>query len=125
MTNYIDGFVFPIRRDHVETYKTIVEQVADIWKEHGALSYQEYVGEDLNFEGTRTFPESLGADEDETIIFGWVIFDSRKARDLAHKKVAADSRMTDLVAPLMDPARMIFDASRMAHGGFQSLIKSS
>ena len=121
-TNYIDGFVLPIPRIHLDEYRRVVETVAKIWKEHGALAYFEYVGEDLKLEGTRSFPELIDAKEDEAIIFGWVVFDSREARDLANERVAKDPRMTNLIAPLTDSSRIIFDAKRMAYGGFESLL---
>lgn len=124
MKNYIDGFVFPIPQNHLNQYRQVAEKVADIWKEHGALSYFEYIGDDLKLEGTRSFTEFAEAKEDEVIVFGWVVFESREARDQANKMVAADPRMKDLVGPLTDPSRIIFDASRMVYGGFQSLVES-
>ena len=124
MSNYIDGFVFPIPKNHLHEYKSVAETVAEIWKEHGALAYFEYVGEDLKLEGTRSFPDFLDAKKDEAIVFGWVVFESRETRDLANERVATDPRMTDLIAPLTNPSRIIFDANRMVYGGFQSLIQS-
>ncbi len=123
MTNYIDGFVLPIPQIHLNEYKRVAETVAKIWKEHGALAYFEFVGEDLKLEGTRSFPEVVEAKEDEVIVFGWVVFDSREARDLANERVATDPRMTGLIAPLTDPSRMVFDAKRMVYGGFQPLVQ--
>src|SRR5262245_57697043 len=117
MAHYIDGFVLPIPRDRLNEYKRVVEAVAGIWKEHGALDYLEYVGDDLTLEGTRSFTDLAAATEDETIVFGWVVFDSREARDLANEKVAADPRMADLIDPLIDPSNPVFDAKRMAYGG--------
>lgn len=125
MTPYIDGFVLPVPRDQVETYRTVVEQVAEIWKEHGALDYSEYVLDDSTLEGIRTFTEIANAKEDEVVVFGWVAFESREARDLANEKVAADPRMPELVAPLTETARPAFDAERMAYGGFRSLLRGS
>ena len=122
MANYIDGFVFPLAKNHLTEYQRIAEQVAEIWKEHGALAYCEFVGDDLNMEGTLSFIQALGAKENETIIFGWVTFISKEVRDLANHRVATDPRMSELVGPLMNPSRMIFDASRMAFGGFKSFI---
>jgi uncharacterized protein YbaA (DUF1428 family) len=124
MAQYIDGFVLPIPRDRLNEYKRVVEAVAKIWKEHGALDYWEYVGDDLILEGTRSFTDLVAATEDETIVFGWVVFDSREARDLANEKVAADPRMAGLIDPLIDPSNPVFDAKRMAYGGFQSLVRS-
>ena len=125
MADYIDGFVLPIPRDRLNEYKRVVEAVAEIWKEHGALDYCEYVGDDLNRQGTRPFTDLVAATEDETIVFGWVVFDSREARDLANERVLADPRMADLIDPLIDPSNPVFDAERMAYGGFRSLVRSS
>ena len=86
MSNYIDGFVLPISRDCLDEYKRLVEAAAEIWKEHGALDYREYVGDDLVLEGTRSFNDLVAATEGEAIVFGWVEFDSREARDLAMKR---------------------------------------
>ena len=121
MADYIDGFVLPVPRDRLNEYKRLAEAVAGIWKEHGALDYREYVGDDLYLEGTRSFTDLVAATEDETIVFGWVAFDSREARDLANKKVAADPRIADLI----DSSNSGFDAKRMAYGGFQPLVRSS
>ncbi|MDJ0711872.1 MAG: DUF1428 domain-containing protein [Woeseiaceae bacterium] len=119
MANYIDGFVLPIPRARLDVYKRIVEAVAEIWKEHGALDYREYIGDDLSLEGTRSFTELSAASEGEAIIFGWVEFESRAARDIANEKVAADPRM----AKLVDTPDSGFDAERMAYGGFQSFVR--
>ncbi len=124
MSNYIDGFVLPVPRDHLNEYGRVASKVAEIWREYGALAYFEYVGEDLKLEGTRSFPELVGAKEDEAIVFGWVVFSSREARDLANQQVPADPRMVELIGPLTDPARMVFDAKRMVYGGFQSLVST-
>ncbi len=118
MTQYIDGFVLPIPRARLGDYQRVASAVAEIWKEHGALDYREYVGDDLVLEGTRSFTDVTGAIEDEAIVFGWVAFESREARDLANEKVAADPRMMDLV----DSSNTGFDAGRMAYGGFRPLI---
>lgn len=124
MTQYIDGFVLPVPRDQLNTYREVVGKVAAIWKEHGALDYLEFVGDDLNLEGTRSFTDIANAKEHEAIIFGWVAFESREARDLANKQVAADPRMTDLIDLLTEASRPIFDAERMVYGGFRSLVQS-
>ena len=125
MSNYIDGFVLPIPRDRLNEYRQVAESVAEIWKEHGALDYKEFVGDDLNLDGTRSFIDILAATENEAIVFGWVVFDSRKARDLANERVLADPRMAELIDPLLDPSSPVFDAKRMAFGGFQLLVGSS
>lgn len=125
VTHYIDGFVLPVPRDQLTMYRDVVEKVAEIWKEHGALDYCEYVSDDSNLEGTRSFTDVANAKENEAVIFGWVAFESREARDLANERVAADPRMIKLIDPLMNPSRPIFDAKRMVYGGFRSLVQLS
>lgn len=119
MAVYIDGFILPISRDRLDEYRCLVEAVAGIWKEHGALDYREYVGDDLVLEGTRSFNDLVAATKDEAIVFGWVEFDSREARDMANEKVAADPRMVDLVKSSFSG----FNAERMVYGGFQSFVR--
>jgi len=125
MTNYIDGFVLPVPRIHLSEYRRVAEKVAEIWKEYGAIAYFEFVGDDLSLEGTKSFIETVDAKEDEEIVFGWVVFPSKEIRDLANKKVPTDPRMTEIVAPLTNSEKLIFDASRMVYGGFKSLIQSN
>ncbi len=118
MDPYVDGFVFPVPRDRLAEYRRVAEAVAEIWKEHGALDYREYVGDDLKREGTSSFIDLVGATDEAAIVFGWVAFDSREARDRANEKVAADPRMADLV----ESSNTGFDPRRMAYGGFRSLL---
>ena len=120
MNQYVDGFVVPVSRDRLDEYKRVTEAAAKIWKEHGALEYCECVGDDLNVEGTRSFLDLTGAKEDETVIFAWVVFDSREARDSANEKIMADPRM----AELLDSSNPTFDDRRMAFGGFQRFIRT-
>lgn len=123
MENYIDGFVFPIPRVYLNEYQNVAAKVAEIWREHGAIAYLEFVGEDLFLEGTKSFVEAIDAKEDEEIVFGWIVFPSKEIRTLANKKVSSDPRITELVAPLTNPEKLIFDASRMVFGGFKPLVR--
>lgn len=118
MSRYIDGFVLPIPRARINDYQRVAEAAAEIWKEHGALEYWECLGDDLNCEGLRSFSELATATEGETVVFAWVVFESREARDAANAKICSDPRM----ATLVDPDNPIFDSSRMAYGGFKPLV---
>jgi len=124
MSNYIDGFVLPIPKVYLHEYKQVAEKVAEIWKEYGAIAYFEYTGDDMTLEGTVSFIDTVAAKEDEEVVFGWVVFPSKEVRDLANKKVPEDPRMAELVGPLTNPERLIFDANRMVYGGFKPLVQS-
>ena len=123
MANYIDGFVLPIPRNYINEYKKVATKVAEIWKEYGALSYFEFIGDDMFLEGTTSFIEAIHVKDDEEIVFGWVVFPSKEVRNLANKKVPEDPRMTELIAPLLNPEKLIFDANRMVYGGFKPLVQ--
>ncbi|MEL7499148.1 MAG: DUF1428 domain-containing protein [Planctomycetota bacterium] len=125
MNRYIDGFVLPVARKQLADYQNVSQQVAEIYKEHGALDYLEFVGDDMHRAGTRPFPEMITASEDEAVVFGWVVFESRAARDDVNRIVEADPRMATLIAPLLDPSKPVFDANRMAYAGFSPLVSST
>lgn len=120
MSHYIDGFAFPIAVDRLDEYRALAEAVAEIWQEHGALAYYEYTGDDMTLDGTRSFVDVLCASENETIVLGWVVFESREARDRANEKVATDPRMEQLVTSVDSG----FDPERMAYGGFRRFIQA-
>ncbi|MEM7279216.1 MAG: DUF1428 domain-containing protein [Pseudomonadota bacterium] len=122
MANYVDGFLLPVPLEHLETYRQVVTVVAEIWKEHGAIDYAEFVGDDLQSDGVRSFVDGANATKDEIVIFGWVTFASREARDLANEKVATDPRILELVDPLTQTVPPVFDPKRMCYGGFRSLF---
>ena len=123
MAEYIDGFVHPIPRKYVEEYKSAAQQILEIWKEHGAIDYKEFIGDDMSLEGTVSFTDILEISDDEIVVFGWVVFPSKEIRDLANKTVPEDPRMSKLIEPLVRPGKTIFNASRMVYGGFEALVK--
>ena len=118
MGRYVDGFVIPVRKDRIEDYRRIAEQAAPIWKEHGALDYWECVGDDLDVKDLVAFPQLAQAGPDETVVFAWVVFESREQRDQANAQIMADPRLNEMLAD--NPP---FDCKRMAYGGFKVLVR--
>ena len=123
MGRYVDGFVIPIAKDKVDEYQALVQITAQVWKDHGAAEYWECIGDDLESQtddGPKSFLQMAGASNDETVVFAWVVFESRQQRDEANAKIMADPRLSDL----MKPENQLFDCKRMAFGGFQVLIEA-
>jgi uncharacterized protein YbaA (DUF1428 family) len=118
MGRYVDGFVIPVSKDRIDDYRRVAEKAAVVWKEHGALDYWECVGDDLEGPEMVSFLRIAGANSDETVIFAWVVFESREHRDRANEKIMADPR----IAEMMDRDKPIFDYKRMAYGGFRELV---
>jgi len=118
MSNYVDGFVLAVKKDRLAEYKRMATKASKIWREHGALDYWECAGDDMEVKGMVAFPKLAKAKEDEVVIFAWVVFASRQARDKANKAIMADERL----ASMMDPKNPPFDCKKMAYGGFKVLV---
>jgi uncharacterized protein YbaA (DUF1428 family) len=117
MSRYIDGFVVPIPKARMEDYKKLARTAAAVWKEYGALEYVEAVADDVQVGELTSFPRSVQLKEDETVVFAYVVYESREARDRINAQVMADPRIAGT-----DPASMPFDGKRMIWGGFSAMI---
>jgi len=117
MPRYVDGYVMPLPKKHIETYRRIAQKAGKIWREHGALEYRECVGEDLKSKYGVPFPRLAKTKPNETVVFAWVVYKSRAHRDRVNAKVMKDPRLTG-----MDMKSMPFDMKRMTYGGFQVLV---
>ena len=115
---YVDGFVLPVPRRKIETYRRIARVAGRVWREHGALYYHEAVGEDLKVKWGRSFTQLARPRPGETVVFSWIVYKSRADRDRVNKKVMKDPRM----AKMMNPTKDIFDVKRMAYGGFKVIV---
>jgi uncharacterized protein YbaA (DUF1428 family) len=119
MAHYVDGFVTPVPIRNLDAYRRIAEQAGKIWLEHGALQFWECVGDDVKPGKVTSFPQSVQLKDDETVVFSWILYNSREHRDSVNAKVMEDPRMKDM----MDPKSMPFDGMRMFWGGFKSLVE--
>jgi len=118
MANYIDGFVFPIALTQIDEYRQLSSDVAAIWLEYGALKYQEFIADGSTHAQTLSFRHTLNPKSDETIIMGFIAFDSVDTRNSAHEHVTNDSRMKEI----MSKYQVEFEPERMAFGGFDNFI---
>ena len=113
---YVDGFVIPVPKDKLEAYKDMARLCATVWKEHGALASVECVGDDVPYGQLTSFPRAVQAKDDEVIVFSWIVYESRSARDQCMEKVMADPRLKDM------GKNSPFDGKRMIFGGFTPFL---
>ena len=115
---YVDGFVLPVPKKNLQAYRRMAQKAGRVWREHGALEYRECAGDDLNVKWGVSFPRRMKLKRGETVVFSWIVFQSRAHRDRVNAKVMKDARL----ANMMDPKSMPFDCKRMVYGGFKVLV---
>ncbi len=64
-----------------------------------------------------SFPLAVQRKDDEVLVFSWITWPSKQARDGGWKAAMAD--------PFMQPGanQMPFDGKRMIYGGFQMIVQ--
>src|SRR5688572_27096873 len=115
---YVDGFLLPVPKRNVATYRRMAQRAGKIWREHGAVEYRECVGDDLKNKWGAAFPKVARANNGETVFFSYIVFKSRGHRDSVNKKVMKDPR----IAKMMEDKKPPFDMKRMAYGGFRVVV---
>lgn len=113
---YIDGFVAAVPTANKAAYKKHAEDAAVVFKEHGALKLSECWGDDVPDGEVTSFPMAVKCRDDETVVFSWVVWPSREARNAGMEKAMTDPRLQPDVNP------MPFDGKRMIFGGFEMIV---
>jgi uncharacterized protein YbaA (DUF1428 family) len=62
------------------------------------------------------FRRAVQAKDDEAVVFAWIEYPSKEARDAAGKKIMSDPRMAAM------GKEMPFDGQRMIYGGFAPIL---
>jgi uncharacterized protein YbaA (DUF1428 family) len=116
--SYVDGFVAAVPTANREAFRKHAEESAVIFMEHGALKCVECWGDDVPEGKVTSFPMAVKREEGETVVFSWVLWASKEARDAGWARIMEDPRM----APDANP--MPFDAKRLIFGGFQPIVEA-
>ncbi len=111
--NYVDGFVLAVPTANREVYRKHAQLGATVFKRHGALRVVECWGDDVPEGKLTSFPMAVKCQADETVVFSWIVWPSRAARDEGMKNVMADPELH---------VTMPFDGKRMIYGGFQVIV---
>lgn len=116
---YVDGFVIPVPKKNLQAYRRMAAEGCKMWMQHGALDYKECVAEDMQNKWGMSFTSLIKPKPGETIVFSWIVFESRAARDRVNARVMKDPRMAEM------PQSMPFDMKRMVYGGFDVIVEAS
>jgi uncharacterized protein YbaA (DUF1428 family) len=117
---YVDGYVIAVPTTNKEKYREIAAKMAPIFKEFGALSVVECWGDDVPEGKVTSFPMAVKRTPDETVVFSWVTWPSKAARDAGNGKVMEDPRVKAFGGPQDAP----FDGQRMIYGGFEAIVEA-
>ncbi len=117
---YVDGFVVPVPKKKLDAYRRMARTAGKVWREHGALEFKECVADDVKPGKVTSFPQSVKLKKNETVIFAYIVYKTRKHRDKVLAKVMADPRLK----ASMDHKNMPFDGMRMFWGGFKVIVSA-
>jgi len=114
--SYVDGYLVPVPTENKEKYIEQAESMAKVFKEYGALEVCEHWADDVPEGEVTSFPLAVQCKEGEAVVFSWVVWPSKEARDKGWEQVMSDPRMN----PADNP--MPFDGKRLIYGGFSRII---
>lgn len=112
---YVDGFVAAVPTANKEKYLKHAKDAVAVFKDAGALKVVECWGDDVPDGEVTSFPLAVKRKEDETVVFSWIVWPSKEARNAGMGKVMADERMESNPMP--------FDGRRLIYGGFEMLFE--
>jgi len=118
MARYVDGFLLPLPKAKLAAYRRVATKAAKIWREYGALDYQECVGDDLDFPFGVSFTKAAKAKPDELVVFSYIVYESRAQRNRINAKIVKDPR----IAAMCNDKNAPFNPKRMAYGGFKVIV---
>jgi uncharacterized protein YbaA (DUF1428 family) len=111
---YVDGSLIAVPAANKAAYREMADKHAAILKEYGATRTVDAWGDDVP-DGTVTdYKGAVKAAPDETVVFSWVEWPSKEARDQGWQKAMADPRMKSIKMP--------FDGKRVVYGGFAPIL---
>jgi uncharacterized protein YbaA (DUF1428 family) len=113
---YIDGFVIAVPKANKQKFIDHAKAADAIFMEHGASRVLECWGEDVKSGKQTDFRRAVQAKDDEEVVFSWIEWPDKAARDAAMPKIMADPRLKPETNP------MPFDGMRMIFGGFEPVV---
>ena len=116
--SYVDGFLIPVPKKNLKTYRKMAAVGKKLWMKHGAVAYMECVGDDLHPEFGLPFPKVVKPRPGETVVFSFIVYKSKAHRNQVNAKVMNDPSMKTM------PPEMPFDIKRMCYGGFKAVVES-
>ncbi len=87
---YTDGFVVPVPEGKKDAYRELASKMAKVFREHGANRVVEAIADDVQHGKVTDFYRAVKAEDGETVVFSFIEWPDKKARDDAWAKIMAD-----------------------------------
>ena len=116
--SYVDGFVAAVPKTNKDDFIEHSRYVSVLFKEYGALRQVECWGDDVPDGKLTSFPLAVKKEPDEVVVFSWIVWPSKAARDRGWAEMVKDERMNPANAPIP------FDGKRLIFGGFEVMLEA-
>jgi uncharacterized protein YbaA (DUF1428 family) len=115
---FTDGFVVPVPEGKREAYREMAAKMAKVFRQHGANRVVEAIADDVQKGQVTDFFRAVKAEDGETIVFSFIEWPDKQARDDAWAKIMADES-------LKPEGEMPFSGQRMFWGGFENIVDTA
>lgn len=113
---YVDAFVASVQTGKRDAYLAHAKKFDLLFKEHGAARVVECWEGDVPEGKLTSFPLAVKREPGEAVVFGFIEWASKQARDAAWEKLRNHPDMQGM-------ANMPFDGKRMIYGGFDVIME--
>lgn len=117
MVGYIDLYLLPVPKANIEPYKEQALSFGTIAKEYGALSYREFLADDIYPDENPGFRDAVRLGENELLTCAVMEFHSR-----SHRDDVMDSMMKDPRIETMVNGPELANMNLMHYGGFETFV---
>lgn len=112
---YVNAFVASVPTGNKDSYLAQITPMDEYFKSKGALRVVECWGADVPDGKLTSFPMAVKAEEGETVVFGWIEWNSKAESDAAMGAMMSDPKFADMPMP--------FDGKKMIFGGFETILE--
>ena len=115
---YVDGFILPLPNGKEDKYREQAEMFAKKARAQGALGTVEALGDGLEHGHTTDFYKAVQAEDNENVVFSFILWPDKETRDKAWAAIMADES-------LKPEGDMPFSGQRMFWGGFEPIFDTA
>lgn len=114
--SYIDGMLAAVPDANKDAYQKASEQMGHLFRKYGAERMVECWGDEVSEGELTSMPMAVKCQPYETVVFSFIIWPSKEARNEAMPKVMAEAKS------LEHNPMSLFDMQRLIHGGFIPIV---